>query len=344
MVLATGGTWLGGRAVQAEHASAPSGVSTTSLRMSSLPPEVPPLPADLAGTGLYADFATRALARDVRPFSPQYPLWTDGARKRRWIRLPPGTTIDATDPDAWQFPVGTKLWKELSFGRTVETRYIERTADGFRFAAYVWSDDGRAATLAPPKGTTSSAEIAPGVHHSIPGRSDCLVCHGNGKTPVLGFSALQLSADRDPNAAHREEPAAGSLDLRALVEEGRLRGFSGGTSPRIAARSPTERAALGYLHGNCGSCHRDDGPLAPVGLVLASSIAAGHDDAIRSAVDRPSRIAPARRRVARRVAEESVLFDRVRSREPAVQMPPLGTQVVDDEGVALLAAWIGELP
>ena len=30
-------------------------------------------------------------------------------------------------------------------------------------------------------------------------------------------------------------------------------------APRIEAKSPTERAALGYLHGNCGYCHSDRG-------------------------------------------------------------------------------------
>src|SRR5688500_20028913 len=45
-------------------------------------------PATLAATGLYADPATRTVAAAALPFSPQYPLWTDGAAKRRWIALP----------------------------------------------------------------------------------------------------------------------------------------------------------------------------------------------------------------------------------------------------------------
>ena len=235
----------------------------------------PALPETLSGTGLYADFDARAVDANNRPFTPQYPLWSDGARKRRWIRLPKGSVIDASRPDAWQFPVGTKLWKEFSFDRPVETRFIERTPSGWRFAAYVWSEDGRTATLAPDRGAIAGGEIAPGVSHRIPSSGDCRVCHGNGATPVLGFSAIQLSADRDPNAVHREAVPSGALDLEALVAGGWLRDFSGSTSPRIAARAPTERAALGYLHANCGACHRSDGPLASLDMVLASSIAPG---------------------------------------------------------------------
>ena len=63
---------------------------------------VPPLPQRLHDTGLYVDGAPGLLVRaDNLPYAPQYPLWTDGARKRRWIHLPPGSWIDASDPDAW---------------------------------------------------------------------------------------------------------------------------------------------------------------------------------------------------------------------------------------------------
>src|SRR5262245_10833144 len=96
---------------------------------------IPPLPPTLAATGLYADPATREIAADVMAFAPQYPLWSDGAAKKRWIRLPPGASIDGSDPDAWRFPIGTRLWKEFTFGRRVETRFLERLPDGtWRFA------------------------------------------------------------------------------------------------------------------------------------------------------------------------------------------------------------------
>ncbi len=93
--------------------------------------------------------ARRRVRADNIAFAPQYPLWSDGASKRRWIHLPPGTAIDASRADAWEFPLGTRLWKEFSYGRRVETRLIERLADGsWRFAAYVWNDEGTDAVLA----------------------------------------------------------------------------------------------------------------------------------------------------------------------------------------------------
>ena len=136
------------------------------------------LPADLAATGYYALPKT--------PFEPQHALWTDGAAKRRWIHLPPGAAIDTSNPEAWQFPVGTRLWKEFAYERAVETRYMQRMADGsWRFATYLWNAAGTRATLAPEDGTQVGA-------HVIPSRSDCVTCHEGPAVPVLGYSAVQL--------------------------------------------------------------------------------------------------------------------------------------------------------
>src|SRR5690242_13451668 len=82
------------------------------------------LPQHLHDTGLYEPDSMQVRAENL-PFTPQYSLWSDGASKQRWIYLPPGTRIDASNPDAWEFPRGTKLWKEFRHGRAIETRYIE---------------------------------------------------------------------------------------------------------------------------------------------------------------------------------------------------------------------------
>jgi hypothetical protein len=148
-----------------------------------------PLPPDLAASGFGEPGTTE--------FTPRYALWSDGSAKRRWLRLPPGTAIDKSDPDAWQFPRGTKAWKEFSRGgRRIETRYIERLSDGsWRFAAYQWSEDGTRALLAPEGGVPAAA---------IPSRTDCLACHEGAPVPILGYSAVQLEAKL-------AEPALGYL-------------------------------------------------------------------------------------------------------------------------------------
>lgn len=310
------------------------------------------LPARLADTGLYRAGSTHELAPAVMGFSPQYPLWSDGADKRRWLWLPPGTSIDASDPDAWRFPPGTRLWKTFELGgRRIETRHIERGADGrWRYGVYVWNEAGTDARLAPPQGAVLELAQAPGGRYEVPARDDCLACHDSAASPVLGLSLLQLSPDRDPLAPHATPPQAGDVDLGALVARGLLRGLPARqlqTAPRIAARTPQARAALGYLHGNCGHCHNDNGSPAPVALQLAwRSTDATDARVLASAVGALSRYRPpgdgAPQVVVPGRPGQGVLERRMRSRHPQVQMPPLGTRLPDAEGLALIERWIAD--
>jgi hypothetical protein len=309
-----------------------------------------PLPTRLSDTGLYEP-GTLKVRADVLRFSPQYPLWSDGTRKRRWIQLPPGTAIDASQIDAWDFPAGTKLWKEFGYGRPIETRTIERLADGsWRFATYVWNGDGTDAVLAPEDGAVVAVVDAPGGRYAVPSRGDCVACHEGAPVPVLGFTALQLSPDRDPNALHADPKRPGQTDLRTLAERGALRGLPPAMlahPPRIDAPTPTARAALGYLHGNCGHCHNAAGALTGLELLLAQQAAAdarsaertlasllGHSSRFRS------RDGAATQRIAVDAHGSSVLTLRMKTDNQLARMPPLGVRVLDTEGVALIERWI----
>jgi mono/diheme cytochrome c family protein len=168
---------------------------------------------------------------------------------------------------------------------------------------------------------------------------------------VLGFSALQLSPDRDPMAPHAEVPSAQDVNLSTLARDGRLRGLPADLlerAPRIDAPTPRARAALGYLHANCGTCHTDDSRIAGLDLRLDAGPATsgGAPRAIATTLGRESRwrLPGAQGLPSLRVVpgdpRHSVLFRRAASRNPLVQMPPLGTNLVDAEGVALLESWI----
>jgi hypothetical protein len=240
----------------------------------------PPLAANLRDTGLFEQGSVDLIRAANEPFTPQFPLWTDGQAKRRWLYLPPGTAIDKSDPDHWEFPPGTRAWKEFSAEARIETRLIERLADGsWRFASYVWNPEGTEARLAPAEGIPK---------RGIPSRLDCLACHEGAPAPILGYSAVQLG---------------GAVD----------------------ARNSRERAALGYLHGNCGHCHNANA-LEATGLFLAQSAAAPGESAARS-----------RASVAGRAAE---ILRRVRSGNPYVRMPPLGVTAADAHGLESVQRWI----
>lgn len=263
-----------------------------------------PLPDDLRDTGLYADAAMQTPAPGVIEFSPRYPLWSDGTAKRRWIRLPAGRFIDARNPDAWRFPAGTQLWKEFAYGARIETRYITLGADGrWQFATYRWSADGTQARRVDAAGARAIAvEGAPGGRWDLPSQDDCRACHADARVPVLGFGALQLG-DLLPQ-----------LVRRGLVRHGPPAWRD--RAPEIVAADDTERAARGYLHGNCAHCHHPAG--VPVPLVLAQDLAG-------TPAPTPEQLAKALRRMG--------------TRQPLLQMPPLGTRITDPRGLALVQAW-----
>ena len=215
---------------------------------SELPPaQLAAVPARLSETGLYTDLRADTLAPGVLPYRPQFELWSDGASKRRWIALPPGTRIDTSDMDSWQFPVGTKLWKEFARdGIRIETRLLQRIGPGagdWTTMAYVWNDTSTEANAVP-----DGVEDARGTSHDVPAANECAGCHGGRPARVLGFSAIQLSGDASPGMLTLDElvrrdlltaPPAGRLELQA---------------------DPEARAALGYLHANCGHCHNQQRP------------------------------------------------------------------------------------
>ena len=302
------------------------------------PAPVGPLPQLLSQTG-FGDASNLA-------YSPQYPLWSDGAEKRRFVSIPAGETIDAQDPDDWQFPSGTRFWKEFSFGERVETRYLEKLPDGsFRFASYVWEPALGDSVLVPEGGLRNARALGQGVAHDIPSRSDCLACHEGRPSLVLGFNALQLSPDRDPLAAHGEPLPPAAINLRELIERGLLENFPSELlqpAPRIAATSPTARAAQGYLFGNCSGCHNQRGPLSALGLDFDQPVRSP-GGALSSSVAVPSNFlipgAKSSLRIAPGQPQKSVAWFRMSVRGGA-QMPPLGTKLVDHAGTDLVARFI----
>jgi mono/diheme cytochrome c family protein len=320
-------------------------------------PAAPVAPALLSETGLYAGEGTTQIDPRNRPFSPQYPLWSDGAAKKRWIRLPDGAAIDATNLARWEFPVGTRFWKEFSFnGRKVETRMLWRaTQERWVFASYAWNEAQTEAMLAPETGIPDVAEVAPfdvaqgkpGKRHTIPGVADCRSCHDSARTEILGFDALNLSDDRDPNAPHAETLTNEMLTLRTLTEENLIypkRQELIATPPRIAARSANERAALGYLSTNCGSCHNRESSIASLGLILK------HRDGstLTTTVNQRGHwVVPEAQEESRLInpghPESSAIIRRLKSRRPSSQMPPLGTVVVDRDALDLLVRWVKEM-
>lgn len=302
-----------------------AGAGCSPYRLPPPSPRLATLPATLSAAGLYRDSQLRQLASDLRPYRPSFELWSDGATKRRWIRLPPGAAIDSSDLDDWRFPVGTELWKEFSVnGTRVETRLLAHVApgdDGWAAVAYVWNA-AQTDAVAAPDGMLGAA----GTTHDVPPARACMTCHGGRASRVLGFSAIQLA--HPPHTDDTRE-----LTLDALVVERRL---TTTPPPLVVPGDPIAVAALGYLHVNCGSCHNAARPASArffrprsdldLWLTTATLATTAATPAYRTVVDPPQ--------VLDRFEHAGVLRRR---------MPPLATNVVDPAGDLILSRWVRRL-
>lgn len=290
----------------------------------------------LSETGLYARGASGDLAEGVRPYAPRFELWADGADKRRFIALPAGTAIDASNVDDWTFPVGTKIWKEFSReGQLLETRLIEKRSDeylGWYMRAFVWNAEGTDAEVTP-----DGALDVLGTTHDVPSKQDCRDCHFGRRDRVLGVSALQLADEGDV--------ATLSEWVDAEI-----------VSPSIQVELPlpgdgVDRAALGYLHANCGHCHVEGGRAWEMtGLQLHLGT-----DTLGSVEGTPAYVSAVGVEVQKdfgngvsvRIVpgspESSAVVRRMSTRDEEEGMPNLGTEEVDDLGLELVRSWIERL-
>ncbi|NVB84079.1 MAG: hypothetical protein HOV81_37235 [Kofleriaceae bacterium] len=282
------------------------------------------LPERLSETGLYADIATYAVAPDFVAFSPANVLWSDGAVKNRWYRLPPGSVIDSSDMNHWRFPVGTMLFKEFAReGKRLETRLIWRVDDtGNRerdmlMGAYLWNDSETDAVF-----VKAGAEDVRGTDHDVPAADTCWRCHIGEPGQILGLSALQLG------------------DVSALPL----------SVPPEGAPFAAPNAALGYLHANCGHCHNPNGSAwSRSNLVLRLDVE--ERDAATTMIEQSTVGVPLQNwldhgytyRVVAGDPDQSAIVARMSQRDVNIQMPPLATEHVDETGIALVRAWIQSL-
>ncbi len=293
-------------------------------------------PAHLADTGLYSDFSSRTLAPGIITYVPRYPLWSDGADKKRYLLLPPSTKIDTTDIDNWAFPIGTKVWKEFDVGTTVvETRLLWKVNDTEWWeVAYAWTADGTDAVAEPDGGVN-----ALGTTHDIPSQQDCNACHSNVRDVLIGVSALQLGA------------TDGDGTLAKLAAAGVLTTNPSSSTFDVPGTGAT-KDALGYLHGNCGQCHNSDWAAPALQNQTAMRLRLSVKDAVAETtpVYKTATCLVMKHLVPPNVTlalvpgspVESGIAARMSRRDPN-QMPPVCTKAVDDAGVATVSAWIASI-
>jgi uncharacterized repeat protein (TIGR03806 family) len=296
------------------------------------------------------------LAEDVVPFGLTTPLFSDGAIKRRTVRVPSGTAAAYEETAVLGFPDGTVFTKTFGFRADardttlpihwVETRLEWKAAGAWNFVSYRWNEAGTEAVAQPGGEIVSFSYVdADGVtqspHYLVPSQLQCEQCHTeSGPVAPIGPKARWINTDY---------AYAGGTENQ-LAHWTRLGILSGAPDPANAPRLPVasdpdagtvEQRARSYLEANCGFCHSTEGNARVSGLYLQASVT----DPVQFGVckrpvaagpgagGRPYDIFPGQ-------PDQSVIPYRMDSTQPAVAMPQIGRSIVDTHGVELVTAWI----
>jgi len=307
------------------------------LRLEPAPPPAELVAALLSQTGCFQALDPRQPAPGLLPYEVRVPFWSDGADKTRYLALPEGERATLRADGQFVLPVGSVLVKQFQLGgRPVETRlmmkYRESQWAGY---SYAWDPSGTDARLVPEAGEAVLEGTAP--PWSYPSRGNCLGCHNQDR--ALGLEVDQLDLDTDPAGNLRPTSTLARWRQAGLIE-GQVPAIA--RLPRVDGKAPLEQRARAYLHANCSICHAPGGP-TPVDLDLrfATSLAGAH--LCGAAPEEGDLGVAGARRLVPGDPGRSLLALRMRA-HGRDHMPPIGPQLVDDKGVALVEAWIRQLP
>lgn len=268
------------------------------------------------------------------------PFWSDGALKARWFALPEGSTVTVEPDGDWQLPIGSVVMKNFQLaGQLIETRLLVRHGDG-DWAGYSYAWEGNDAVYV---AGGAVREVAGGFQWIYPSSAQCLECHTVVAGRTLGLETVQLNGDFVYPSSDRLGQQLATLDAigvfhHPLTDPRQLPVLADPSDPMASL----EDRARAYLHTNCAQCHRAGSDVYRLGVAAFDVHYATPEHALGLCDATPLRgdlgilgariIAPANPGL-------SLLHERIQRRDSA-GMPPVGSLVVDWDGVELLREWI----
>jgi uncharacterized repeat protein (TIGR03806 family) len=308
------------------------------------------------------DLAALEPNQRVVPYDLNSPLFSDYTSKYRFLYLPDGAAMSYHPELSFDLPVGAVIIKTFAYlddmrapegpRRLLETRLLFRTADKWDVATYLWN----------PEQTEAYREVAGRIidvdwvdedgqprelAYAVPNNNQCKNCHEEHDdiTGPIGPKARHLNREYG-------YPGGARNQLEYLAELGMLDGLPG--DPAQIARAAVwndeqsgtlEERARAWLDINCAHCHNPSGAARTSGLDLSYAQANPYEYGVCKAPvaagggsgGRAYNIVPG-------LPDESILVLRLESTEPDVRMPEVGRQLVHEESVAVIRAWIEAMP
>ncbi len=313
-----------------------------------LQPDHPP--QKLSDAGIFEDLTHLTPCQSVTEYTVNSPLWSDGAGKGRWIIVP--GKIDFQPEDPWKFPIGTVLVKEFDLPASatqqirVETRLLINSADDqWDGYSYQWQDDQKDAVLLPNFASKTYQVYSPGSPGgtvkqtwTFPSRQMCVLCHNSWTGYVLGVRTEQLNLNKPGSTANQLDQWNQSSFFSSKIE-------SGSNYKKYFSLSSTnqslENRVKSYFATNCSQCHQPGSPFRPqidfrfktpvASMNLIDQVPVSGEMGIPNGV----LVRPGKK-------EASILWVRLNTMT-AYRMPPLGSNELDQEGIALIGQWIDNL-
>jgi len=295
----------------------------------------------------------------VLPYELNSPLFSDYAKKSRFVWMPVGTNATYVENKVLDFPQGAVLIKTFYYDnderdttagrRLIETRLLVKESIDWAAHSYIWNDEQTEAHLEvvgaiKDVNWVDATGKAQKIDYIIPNKNQCKGCHYNkGKLEPIGPKVRNLNKE----LVYADGV---SNQLSKWSKVGYLKGYDANKATpkladyRVASSGTLHERALAYLDVNCGHCHNPNGPANTTGLNLVATsdlnmalglwkapVAAGMGTGGFAYSIVPGK------------PEISILPYRMASTDPSAMMPELGRRMVHHDGVALIEEWIREM-
>lgn len=297
--------------------------------------------ARLSDTGCVDPSNPMLPAAGMIPYTVNDSFWSDGADKTRYLALPDSATITEMPGGDFDLPNNSVLMKHFSLGGQIfETRLLVRHDDGgWAGYSYEWNASLTDADLVDAAGKDDTVNGQP---WHYPSRTECLQCHTTAAGFSLGAEGLQLNGEFTYPATGRTANQLDTLEYIGL--------FSAPLSAVATAAALTDSrdqsAALdararSYLHSNCANCHRPNGTTQST-MDLRFSSAFGQMNICNVDPQQGNLGINQAKLLAPRDPARSILLERI-SRNDQNRMPPVGSNILDSDAIALLTDWINSI-
>ncbi len=324
------------------------------------------IPQFLSETGAFQDLNTLEPTDGLIPYDLVESFWSDGALKKRWVGIPndgshntAAEKIQYSENDVWNLPVGSVLVKHFelpvnesnpTITKRLETRFSVKAANGnFYFATYKWNDQETDAELL-TTGLDETINIvrADGSTSTqtwqYPSNSDCISCHNPTSGGTLGMRTRYLNKDFTYSKTGRTANQLVTLSHLGILDQLITDADTGTLLTAKAMNDPNatiDDKARSYMDLNCAYCHRPGtGNRGNFDLRLKLNMA---ETGLLTASPYESMGIPEARIIDPGDTGTSLLYHRLNSTAPAIKMPPIAKNELDDNAIALIGEWIGQL-